>query len=240
MSPAFVFLDRNQGDQYTDFVNKLFQNIIFPLQINCQLTMDLSRMLSEISQYVSVPETAMQLLDLHASERVIRKGDHLWEVGKPLSSVGFVNQGLVRCYQISKTGKDHTGQFFSEGMFLTDYFSFITQTPSTLSFQAIETSSIIFLPRELVYHMYDTIPPINTFGRIMAEQNFIMLFGYQEKLRELPPKELYLDFLETRPELVGRVPLQLIASFLRMTPEHLSRIRRRLTVNKSKDEGGEL
>jgi len=126
----------------------------------------------------------------------------------------------------STTCSDTT--FFDEGLVFTDAAAFLEQRPATQSFEALETCEVLCVPRAALYAAYDSDHAIERFGRLMLEA---ALTGSQRRagsLLTLNPEQLYRRFVETRPEVARRVPQYLIASYLGITPEALSRIRGRI------------
>ena len=86
------------------------------------------------------------------------------------------------------------------------------------------------MPRKKVYECYDKFPYWERFGRMMAEQNFIELHNEHVARHSYSPEELYLKMLTERPRIIETVPQHMIASYLNITPEHLSRVRKKISV----------
>jgi CRP-like cAMP-binding protein len=162
--------------------------------------------------------------------RNVKKGEIILDQNEICKHVYFVNSGLMRCYYFSPEGREITGEFFDENCFLTDYFSFSTQKPSTTLFQALEECELISIPRPAVYLMYDKYHAGERFGRLIAERSFIELMNSILIEKTLSPEQRYIKLQSERPELLERVSLNMIASFLRITPEHLSRIRKKMAT----------
>ncbi len=147
-------------------------------------------------------------------------------------------KGLLRYYFIDPvSGEERTGQFFDETRLFTDAASFLTQTPATQAIQALEDGIILRLPRAAVYAAYAKDHAFERFGRLMVEDALIGSQRRSTNLLRLGPDELYRTFMTTRPEVARRLPQYLIASYLGITPEALSRIRGRLA--KRQKEGGQ-
>jgi CRP-like cAMP-binding protein len=168
--------------------------------------------------------------------RNVKKGEIILDHNEVCKHVYFVNKGLLRCYYFTPEGREITGDFFSENKFITDYFSFSTQKPSTTLFQALEDSEVISIPRPAVYLMYDKYHAGERFGRLIAEQSFIELMNSILAEKTLSPEQRYQKLITERPELFERISLNMIASYLRITPEHLSRIRKKISSNKIKKQ----
>lgn len=165
-----------------------------------------------------------------AIHRAYQKGQHLLRAGDDANEVFFIHKGLIRYYFHDPVddGQERTGQFFDEGTVVTDAESFLTQSAAVQSFEALELSSIVALPRSVLYAAYDLDHAMERFGRLMLEEALIGSQRRASRLLTLQPEERYKTFVRTRPEVARRVPQYLIASYLGLTPESLSRIRRRI------------
>ncbi|MEM9715333.1 MAG: Crp/Fnr family transcriptional regulator [Pseudomonadota bacterium] len=162
--------------------------------------------------------------------RKIAKGQHLLRAGAVANEVFFVHQGLLRYYfhDPADDGAEKTGQFFDEGIVVTDAESFLTRAVAVQNFEALEPSSIVVLPRTILYESYETDHAMERFGRLMLEEALVGSQRRASRLLTLQPEQRYQTFVQSRPEVARRVPQYLIASYLGLTPESLSRIRRRI------------
>jgi CRP-like cAMP-binding protein len=175
------------------------------------------------------PEGIEALLDI-VSPLKVKKGEIIWHSGEPCRHILFLNSGALRYYYF-KDGKEINGQFFFENEFFTDYYSFISREPMNFTTEAIEDSSLLLMSRSGIFDLYDQFKSFERLGRLIAEQNFISLHNIRVKLHTETPEELYLDILRNRPMVADRVPLYMIASYIGITPEHLSRIRKKVTFS---------
>jgi signal-transduction protein with cAMP-binding, CBS, and nucleotidyltransferase domain len=158
----------------------------------------------------------------------LRKNELLWSAGDIVKYAVFIEKGLIRMFD-DASNEDITIQFFFEGKILTDYYSYTTQNKCKFSYQILEDTELIIIPRTIVYAMYDKYPVFDRIGRLLAEQNAINIIEYYTSYKNLTPEEKYLKVLKERPKVMERVQLKYIASLLKMTPEHLSRIRKNIS-----------
>ncbi|MEO0637395.1 MAG: Crp/Fnr family transcriptional regulator [Pseudomonadota bacterium] len=160
----------------------------------------------------------------------IKKGDHLLRAGDVADEVFFVHRGLLRYYfnDPADDGNERTGQFFDDGIVVTDAESFLTGTAADQNFEALEPTSVVILPRSLLYASYSRDHALERFGRLMLEEALVGSQRRASRLLTLQPEQRYKTFVQSRPEVAKRVPQYLIASYLGLTPESLSRIRRRI------------
>lgn len=166
----------------------------------------------------------LQHLELKKKAFLLREGDIC-------RHVAYIENGCLR-YFYNVNGEEHTGQFFFENGWYTDYDSFLRHVPSTQNIQALEPSRVWLMPRAALYQLYEERPVFERFGRLMAEHAFQGLRTRNDALLNLTPEERYLRLLRERPKVVARVPQHYIASHLGLKPESLSRIRKRLADNR--------
>ena len=177
------------------------------------------------------PADAMMARLAAASElRRLGRNDHLLRIGEEARHIFFILRGLVRFYYLdADTGVERTGQFFDEGRVMTDVESYFGRVPARLSIQALEESEVVALPREVILASYDADHAMERYGRLMVEEALAGAQLRASRLLTLSPDERYEAFVTLRPEVARRLPQYVIASYLGITPEGLSRIRGRRT-----------
>lgn len=165
-------------------------------------------------------QAAMQPRTLARKELLLREGDIC-------RAAAYIETGALR-YYYNVQGEEHTGQFFFEGEWYADYDSFLDQKPSEQNIQALEPTRVWLLSRHDLYRLYEERPVFERFGRLMAEQAYRGSKARGVLLLNQTPAERYARLLRDRPQLVQRVSQRLIATYLGVKPESLSRIRARL------------
>jgi CRP-like cAMP-binding protein len=195
------------NDLVLERFSALVERTVAPLTFNCPIS---------------------NVLATTAVTRNLRKGSYLLEPSQVVEHLYFVDYGLLRYYYIDgQTGEERTGQFFDTGSVYTDIRSFVTQSPSRQFIQALELSSVLCIPRQVIYDLYAKEHAFERFGRLIVEQ---ALIGSQQRTSDFLSQSVeqrYLDLMKRRQDLVQRVPQYILASYLGITPEALSRIRRR-------------
>jgi CRP-like cAMP-binding protein len=159
-------------------------------------------------------------------ERTLTKGQHLFREGDTGEALYFIRTGLLRYYYLAE-GVEHTGQFFDEGKFVGDVFALTTGAPGLQNIDALEPTAVIVIPLTALTASYEADHAFERFGRRLMEE---AMAGSQRRtatLLKLSPEDRYTRFVTTRPEIARRVPQYIVASYLGITPEALSRIRRR-------------
>jgi CRP-like cAMP-binding protein len=163
------------------------------------------------------------------SYRRLNKNEVLWKENEVCNHLVFISKGLIYCFY-NKDGKEIVQNlYFGNSIFYDDY-SFISQVPCLLNYVAIEITELIVIPRIALYEMFDKYKSFERLGRIMVERNHTLSIKEQLNSNGLTTEEKYLTLITNHPDVIQRVPLKIIASYLNITPEHLSRIRKRLTV----------
>ncbi|TAG12386.1 MAG: Crp/Fnr family transcriptional regulator [Sphingobacteriia bacterium] len=163
------------------------------------------------------------------------KGSLLFKEGDICNKCFFVLKGCLRQFFISDEGIEKTTQFYTEkqaAVFFTDYMQ---QTETNSNLACVEdTIAIIGEPGSEI-EMYEKFPKLEQITRLMMEQSLGEIQDFLSQFITSSPKERYNNLLKTRPDLVQRVPQHQLASYLGITPESLSRIRKRMAVNKRLD-----
>ena len=126
-------------------------------------------------------------------------------------------------------GKEITGFIFQEHMFCGSHESFFSQVPSMQVLETLEPCELLVLSFESLQELYEKVPKMNTMVRKLLEQRMANAQKVVASLIMNKPEDRYRSLLELHPEWVHRVPQQVLATYLGITPVSLSRIRRRLT-----------
>ena len=151
------------------------------------------------------------------------KGYCLLNEGKICQSIYFINQGSLRQYYIAETGDEIIQNLFIENDWVLEYKSFTSQKHSTSIIEVTEDSEVLNLS---VYDLHKLMKISDAYFQIA--RIFQYAIDRQEyKTQKLSPKDRYIDLLTNKPKIIQRFPLKYIASYLDMTPETLSRVRRR-------------
>lgn len=175
----------------------------------------------------------LRSVELPQSERrVLKRHEYLLTPGLIENNMYYVEEGALRLYYVSKNA-EHDIRFGYTGSIITSLRSFITGAPSEYFIQAIRKTVIVQVPKKSFYTYIDSDP-------VLQKEYCLLLEGLavQQLERELDiltesPSERFQRVLERSPQLFQEIPLKYIASYLRMTPETLSRLRRKPSASKS-------
>lgn len=169
-----------------------------------------------------------ELLEKHFQLRVLQTGDYFVKEGQYPKQIGFVESGLLYAYQIDSKGEMVTTNFFQANSFCGSYYGFYKQAPSLESIKTITETKIYTISYNNLQTLLSEDLTFNQIGRLAIEQVCISKDIRISKMLKLDAKERYLWFITEYPLVFELSPQKLIASYLGMKPESLSRIRREL------------
>jgi CRP-like cAMP-binding protein len=159
-------------------------------------------------------------------EEKIGKGEYFVRGNDVCTKIAFVAKGLFRMFYYVN-GEDNTTLFFSENQFVTDYFGFLTQTPSFGPIQALEDSIVYTISYHDLQRLYE-FKNWERIGRIMSERAFSFSVLEANRFLHDDYDTRYVTFMQENPGYIQRIPQYMIASYLKMTPETLSRVKKRI------------
>lgn len=162
------------------------------------------------------------------SIKEIEEGDYFLRSGKISREIGFIEKGLLRLYYLDD-GKEVTNCFCKENSLVTSYSSLITRTESDIAIQAVEPSKLIVLTYDSLQKLYEKNLFWQQLGRLTAESEYIRTECHNRFIRDLSATDRYKEVLNEDAELMQRVPLNYLASYLQIAPETLSRIRKKIS-----------
>jgi len=157
----------------------------------------------------------------------IRKKDFMLQEGQVCDKINFVHSGALRAYYLDKEGKESTIMFAMTDWWITDMYCFLNKKPAVMHVEAIEDSAVLELSKDHLEKLYIEIPKFERFFRILMQNAYT-----REQLRVIEnlsasAEDRYESFLTKYPQIAKKVKQKQIASYLGITPEFLSTIRKR-------------
>lgn len=189
-------------------------------------------MLDNFKKYIlsksQISEEEFDTLSLYLKQKKVKKGELLLREGEICIYSFFVSEGLLRSYTIDESGKEHLIQFAPEDWLIVDRSSSFFNQPSELNIDAVEDSEVVFFNEDFITSASALNPSFNTFNNKALHNHILQMQKRVNLLLGATAEQRYLDFIELYPSLMLRVPQWMIASYLGITPESLSRVRKEL------------
>lgn len=182
-----------------------------------------------LKQKVAFTDEDIEILKSHLTPKKIRKKQYLLQEGDVCRFIAFVEKGSLRSYSVDDKGSEHIIQFALEGWTISDLFSFLTAEPATYNIDALEDSELVLISKSAHEELLSTLPSYERWIRIQITGAYIAMQRRLTSIISLTLEERYQNFTSTYPEIVQRVPQHMIASFMGLTPETLSRVRRKIS-----------
>ncbi|PNQ72166.1 Crp/Fnr family transcriptional regulator [Hanstruepera neustonica] len=179
-----------------------------------------------IESHLTFSEDHYNLLKSIATEKKVAKNQILFYPNKPVNKLLFLTKGLLRAYKIID-GKDYTHHFYFENWFATDFTSFLNNKPSQIYIESLEESIYYEFKKNDLNNLYNKSHQIERLGRIIAEKAFITTVEKVAYLQLLDLNEKYQALIKRNPSLFQRVPQKYIASYLGVSEQSLSRIKKK-------------
>lgn len=163
--------------------------------------------------------------------KTFMKSDMLPTYGKISNHLQFIQEGLLRVYTIDNQAKEVTLQIGIENAWVNDLYSYFTQKPSENFVEIMQPTSILQIHREDLEILFKDVPTMESFIRLKLQQSYSRLHYRAFNQLNQSAAERYLKFQQKYGHIENRVPQYIIASYLNLSPEHLSKIRSRLSKN---------
>ncbi|WP_282135432.1 Crp/Fnr family transcriptional regulator [Seonamhaeicola maritimus] len=187
-------------------------------------------LLEYISRYVTLNEEEEAILLSKVNYRKYLKGQYIVQQGDVCKSSSFIISGCTKTFYVDNKGQEHIVMFAIEDWWTSDIGSFITQTPADYNVQCIETTEAIQFSYDVQEELLEKIPKLERLFRKMLERAFVSSQKRIVRNFSLTAKERYLYFKEQYPSMEQRIPQYLIASYLGITKEFLSKIKSQLAL----------
>ncbi|SDN03437.1 Crp/Fnr family transcriptional regulator [Siphonobacter aquaeclarae] len=181
-------------------------------------------------RFLPLTEAERQLITERVTERRIRRRQALLQEGFPCRHYTFVVEGCFRMFGVDAKGNEHNLQFAAENEWIADIGSFHSGKASRLFIEAIEPAAVLQIEQKDLYFLYTHVSKLDRIFKVIIEDKYVELQNRVLQNISSTAQERYLSFLDQYPKLASRLPNTQIASYLGITPEFLSKIRKDLAT----------
>src|SRR6476620_5353177 len=189
----------------------------------------------KFDEKINLTEEEKQLSQSFFIPKKLRKKQYLLQEGDVCKYVAFVEKGLLRSFAVDDKGHEHITQFAFEGWWIADQFSFLTGEPSEYNIEALEDCELLLLTRQAEDEMLEKIPKFERYFRILLQNNLIATQKRLASSLSQTAEEKYNELISVCPDtLPKRIPQHMLASFLGISPETFSRIRKQMSLKSIK------
>ncbi len=189
-----------------------------------------SILLEHIRQIVPISDEESLLISEAFKIKTIKKKEILLEPGDASNHMRFVADGCLKVYTLDTESNERILQFGIRGWWINDLFAYLTKCPSTYFIQAIMDSQVLQIHRDQLEELFDKIPMIDRFYRIKTQNAYVALQERTIRAMSEPVEERYNRFINQYRDMEQMIPQYMIASYLGVTPEHLSAIRKKMST----------
>jgi CRP-like cAMP-binding protein len=182
----------------------------------------------KLTEKIDFNEDELSKLKSYLMPKKLRKKQYLLQEGDVCKYITFVEKGTLRSYTLDEKGGEHIIQFALEGWMISDLYSFMTGEQATYNIDALEDSELVLISKSAHEELLKTMPKYETWNRIQITGAYIAMQRRLTSIISLSLEERYTAFTTLYPHIVQRVPQHMIASYMGLTPETLSRVRKKM------------
>ncbi|MCC5908557.1 MAG: Crp/Fnr family transcriptional regulator [Balneolaceae bacterium] len=183
------------------------------------------RLKESLYEHVELTDEEWELCKNSFRPKRMLKRQFLLQEGDICRDLAFVEKGALYSYSVDSKGNQHVIRFAFDGWWMANLESFFTNTPSRINIEVLENSELLVLDKNNHEKLLEEIPAYERYHRIIIQNAYVALQQRVENALGLTADEKYARLIEQSPEFLNRVPLNLVASYLGVSPETLSRVR---------------
>lgn len=187
---------------------------------------------SHIQEKVSLTDEDKEAIQAFFSPKRLRKRQYLLQEGNVCKHLAFVAKGLLRTYNVDDKGDEHMSIFGWEGWWVSDFNSFLSGEAAIFNIDAIEDSELLLISRADYEALTLAVPIMDRYFRILYQNSLVTKERRLMSTITHSAEERYVQLAELNPKIIERIPQNLIASYLGIAPETLSRIKKNLVTRK--------
>ena len=186
----------------------------------------------KFNEKVNLSKEEEEVIKQYLTPKKLRKKQYLLQEGDVCKHIAFVEKGALKAYVVDDAGAESIIQFALEGWVISDLYSFLTGEPATYNIDALENAELVLISKSAHEELLKKLHKYETYIRLQITGAYIALQKRLTSIISLPLEERYKNFLALYPNIAQRVPQHMIASYMGLTPETLSRVRSRMASRK--------
>lgn len=191
---------------------------------------DIDPLLIYLKEFIELKPDEIGLLRNKTVKRKYLKSQFIVQQGDVCRHLNFVVRGCTRSYVVDDVGQEHIILFSVENWWTSDLGSFVSQTPADFNIQCVEPTEVIQFGYDDLHFLYEAVPKLDKFFRMLLEKALVASQKRIIRNFSLTAKNQYLAFKSLYPEIERRIPQYMIASYLGISKEFLSKIKSQLIL----------
>lgn len=186
----------------------------------------IDKLIAHFRKSIILTDDEVEVVSKYFTLVKLKKKEILLFVGDHSSHMRFISEGCLRSYYMDGEAKEHIIQFGIEDWWINNLYSYLTNTPSKQFIQAIENSLVLQIHKDKLNELFDTVPAIERFFRLKFQKAYVSLQERTINTMSKNAEERYIEFRSKYRIIEQRVPQYMVASYLGITPEFLSKLRK--------------
>jgi CRP-like cAMP-binding protein len=186
------------------------------------------KLIACILEKVNLSEEDIDIIEHLCIPKKVRKRQYILNAGDVCQYITFVERGMLRSFTVDSEGSEYVVQFAIEGWWISDVGSFVSGKEALYNIEALEDCELLHLTKSGMEELVTQVPGMERFFRLLMQSNIVALQRRVVAYMSLSAEEKYLKLMEVAPDIMQRASQQHIASYLSITPETLSRVRKKV------------
>jgi CRP-like cAMP-binding protein len=181
-----------------------------------------------LNEKIALTNEEEEIIKSYLTPKKLRKKQYLLQAGDICKAIAFVEKGTLRAYSTDEKGNEHIIQFALEGWTIGDMYSFMTGEPALYHIDALEDSELVLISKSAQEEILARVPKYETYTRMQLTGAYMAMQKRLTSMISLSVEERYKHFISVYPDIAQRVPQHMIASYMGLKPETLSRVRKKI------------